>query len=74
MENLAKMTGLDRLISLLEILKILSESSEFKILNRRDSRYDFRHQDEERINRIYNFVEKNYTKEIKIEDNESDSE
>ncbi len=68
MENLTQITGLDRLISLLEILKILSQSTEFKILNSRDSRYDFRHQDEERINRIYNYVEENYTKDIKIED------
>ena len=66
MENLTQVQGLDRLIRLLEILKILSTSTEFKILNSRDSRYDFRHQDEERINRIYHYVEQYYTKEIKI--------
>jgi AraC-like DNA-binding protein len=67
METFGSLKGLDRLIHLLEILKILSQSSEFKILNSRDSRFDFRHQDEERINRIYNYVEDNYSGEIKIE-------
>ena len=66
METLTQVQGLDRLIRLLEILKTLSTSTEFKILNSRDSRYDFRHQDEERINRIYHYVEQHYTKEIKI--------
>lgn len=68
MEILANLKGIDRLIYLLEILKILANSQEFNILNSRDSRFDFRHQDEERINRIYSFVEDNYKRDISIEE------
>ena len=68
MEILANLIGIDRLIYLLEILKILANSQEFNILNSRDSRFDFRHQDEERINRIYSFVEDYYKRDISIEE------
>ena len=67
MEQLALKTGIDRLIALLEIFKILSESSEYQVLNDPLSKFDFRHKDEDRINRIYSFVEENYTEEIRIE-------
>jgi AraC-like DNA-binding protein len=64
LEKLLSLEGIERLLTLLEILKILALSSEFSILNTRDSRNDFRHKDEGRINRIYSFVEENYKQEI----------
>lgn len=67
MELLAEKTGIERLIALLEIFRILSESSEYQVLNDPLSKFDFRHKDEDRINRIYTFVEGNYTENIKIE-------
>jgi AraC-like DNA-binding protein len=67
MEQLIKVNGLDRLIALLSIFKILSSSSEFAILNSRDSRFAYKHKDEERINKIYDFVENNFKNEIAIE-------
>lgn len=60
--------GLERLILLLEILKTLAFSDEFKILNSQDARFDFKHLDERRINSIYNYVEENYSKEISMEE------
>ena len=67
MENLSQQAGVQRLISLLEIFKIMSDSEEYRVLNDPRSRFDFRHKDEDRINRIYTFVEEHYTDEIKIE-------
>jgi AraC-like DNA-binding protein len=67
-EDLNLQTGLERLINLLDILKILSQAQDYKILNNRDVKYDFRIEDERRIKKIYAFVEENYGRQIDIKE------
>jgi AraC-like DNA-binding protein len=67
-EDLNQQTGLERLINLLDILKILSHAPDYKILNNRNVKYDFRIKDERRIKKIYTFVEENYSRQIDIKE------
>jgi AraC-like DNA-binding protein len=67
-EGLLNKSGLERLILLMEIIRLMSETSDIQILNDLDSRFAFRHQDEERIDRIYTFVENHHQAEINIEE------
>lgn len=66
MLNMTHQNNFEKLLSLLQIFKFMAFSTEYKILNSIDTRFDFRHQDEERIKRIYSFVEENYQTEIEI--------
>ena len=68
LQYLKQKEGLERLILLLEILKTMASSEEFKILNSLESRFDFNHEDKKRINKIYNFVEENFSKEISLKE------
>ncbi len=67
-EELSLQTGLERLISLLDILKILSSSPDYKVLNNRVVKYDLKIEDERRIKKIYAFVEENYARNIDIKE------
>lgn len=66
-EELINLKGLDRLMKLVEVLKLLSETPDFKVLNNANARFDFRHKDENRINKVYQYVENNYKSPIDIE-------
>lgn len=68
LEQLADETGFDRLITLLLIFKELALSPEFKLLNTDGVKFDVRHKDEVRINKIYEYVEEHYKEQIDIED------
>jgi AraC-like DNA-binding protein len=68
MERLAETSGLNRLLKLLETLNILAQSEEYTLLNSPEVRLGVRHVDEERINKIYGFVETNFQKEILLEE------
>lgn len=59
-------SSIERLISLLGILKDLSLTEDFIALNPKDARFDFRHKDEERISKIYRFVEQHYQQTIEL--------
>ena len=68
-ERLEKMLYLpyfERLIELLWVFREMATTTEFKLLNAHGSRFDFKHQDEERINKIYAFIEQHYKKTIDI--------
>lgn len=67
-EILINQTGLDRLLNLLEILKELASTPNYKVLNTRDVRFEFKHQDEQRINKIYSYVENNFKNDILLEE------
>lgn len=67
MQTMLNLSNFDRLMMLLTIFKTLSETTEYTILNAADSSFEFRHQEELRINNIYDYVEKNYQAPIKIE-------
>jgi len=67
MDKMIQLSNFERLVELLSIFKILSATSEYSILNSGDNKFDYRHQDEERINRIYTFVENNFQNPIDIQ-------
>lgn len=67
LEQMIEQTGIERLISLLNILKDLSLSENFITLNKKDARFDFRHKDEGRIGKVYQFVEEHYQQPILLE-------
>lgn len=66
-EELFQLSGIEKLIGLLQIFKKLAATQNFQLLNTHGSRFDFRHQEEERINRIYIFVEENFQQPIELQ-------
>jgi len=66
--KMLKMNHFERLIELLNILQYLANTTEYKILNTGDRNFDFSHKDEDRINQVYEFVEKNYKNEINMQE------
>ncbi len=66
--KMLKMNHFERLIELLNILQYLANATEYKILNTGDRNFDFSHKDEDRINQVYEFVEKNYKNEINMQE------
>ncbi|MCU0471021.1 MAG: AraC family transcriptional regulator [Arcicella sp.] len=58
----------ERLVELLNILQGLANSKEFILLNPVDFHYNFSHKDQERLSKVYKFVEENYTQEIDIKE------
>lgn len=57
----------ERMVELLNIFQILATTKEYSILNNPEIRFDFSHKDEDRINRVYEFVEQNYQHSIDIQ-------
>ncbi len=57
----------ERLIELLNILQYLANATEYTLLNPVDIRYNFSLKDQERLSKIYKFVEENFTQEIDIQ-------
>ena len=66
-KQLLHLTHFERLIELLNILQDLSKSEEYFFLNSSDMRYNFSQKDQERLLKIYSFVEKNHSQEIDIQ-------
>lgn len=66
MEKMLQQSGIERLISLLSIFKDLSVTAEIETLNAQGAKFDFRHKEEDRIGRIYNFVERNFQQTIEL--------
>ena len=64
--NLLQISPFERMIELLNILQILSNSTEYELLNGADIRYNFSLKDQERLRKVYVFVEENFTKDIDI--------
>jgi AraC-like DNA-binding protein/mannose-6-phosphate isomerase-like protein (cupin superfamily) len=62
--KLLKMTEFNRLIEILKILQTLATSQDFTLLNPVGSRFEFSHQDKDRIERVYEFVATHFQKEI----------
>jgi len=68
--KLQKMLNLpyfERLVELLNIFQILAVTDEVMALNTAGSSFDFSHKDEDRINKVYEFVEHNYRLPIDME-------
>ena len=66
-KKLLHLTPFERIIALLNILQDLAKSEEYILLNPVDIRYNFSHKDQERLGKIYKFVEDNYSQEIDIQ-------
>lgn len=58
--------GFDRLITLLQLFRVLALSEEYTVLNADGIKFDVRHQDEIRINTIYAYVETHFRESIDI--------
>lgn len=66
-KNLLQLSHFDRLIELLNILQKLANSSEFNALNQDGIKYNFNLKDQERLDKVYKYVEENHTQEIDIQ-------
>jgi AraC-like DNA-binding protein len=66
-KNLLHLSHFERLIELLNILQNLAKSDEYVFLNQANIRYNFSQKDQERLGRVYRFVEENYFQEIDIQ-------
>lgn len=67
LQKMLSLSHFERLVELLNILHTLATTTEFSVLNTADKRFDFNHKDEDRINRVYEYVEQNYQKSIDIQ-------
>jgi AraC-like DNA-binding protein len=65
--KLPELSQFDRMIEVLQIFQLLATTQEFSPLNTDGKKFDFNHKDEERINRVYRFVEQNFMKPIDIQ-------
>ncbi|MEO6134449.1 MAG: AraC family transcriptional regulator [Ginsengibacter sp.] len=67
MQRASESEDLDRIILLLSTLKILSESSEFQLISKKNSFFPSDEFQTERLNNILNYTMANYGKDIKLE-------
>jgi AraC-like DNA-binding protein len=67
-KKLPQLSHFERLIELLNILHNLANSSEFNTLNQDDIRYNFSLKDQERLGKVYKYVEEKYSQDIDIQD------
>lgn len=67
-EELPKLDAFHRIIELLNILKALSESTEYDVLNAEGSWMEIEPKDQTRINAIYGFVKEHFQRAITLEE------
>lgn len=67
LQKMLSLSHFEKLVELLNILHTLATTTEFSVLNTADKRFDFNHKDEDRINRVYEYVEQNFQKSIDIQ-------
>lgn len=68
MEKLNELHGFERLMAVLEILKMMADSEEYEILNVNELSLEVKQQDNQRINDIYDFVQNNFKRSISLEE------
>ena len=68
LRNLLQIQPFERLVELLNILQFLANSTEYELLNIADIRYNFSLKDQERLRKVYIFVEENFSKDIDIQE------
>ena len=66
-EKLVQYGPFERLIKLLQIFEKLAESTEYKVLNADNFALEVEIQDNDRINRVYNYVRENFKEAIPLE-------
>jgi AraC-like DNA-binding protein len=67
LQKMLQLSHFERLVELLNIFQSLATTQEYSILNADGLRFDFSHKDEDRINKVYEYVEKNYRQNIDIQ-------
>lgn len=67
-ENLVHKEGIDRITSFLNILKELSISEDYKLLNVHGYGFEIKHQDNERIDIIFKHVRENFNRTITLDE------
>ncbi|WP_259015081.1 AraC family transcriptional regulator [Emticicia fluvialis] len=67
LQRMLHLSHFDRLVELLNIFQVLATTTEYSLLNSSDLSFDFSHKDEDRINKVYEFVEHNYQQPIDIQ-------
>ncbi len=65
-QQLHKLNGIKRLLSLLEILQQLSEAKDYQLLHKEPYPVKVKEKEESRLKRIYTFIDQNYTRKIEI--------
>lgn len=66
--ELQKLPALDRLILILKILQELAETTDRQILCEQGFTYELNHSNNERINKVYKYIEANYYKKMSLTD------
>jgi AraC-like DNA-binding protein/anti-sigma28 factor (negative regulator of flagellin synthesis) len=64
--NAAKENGIQYNITLLTIVQLLSTTEEYRLLAASDYTNNFQHKENERMNDVYRYLIKNYTREISL--------
>ncbi|WP_228853211.1 AraC family transcriptional regulator [Aegicerativicinus sediminis] len=67
-EALIEMEGLPRIYSLLEILHIMSEAKDYTLLNVDGFAFETAPQDSNKIDKVFNYVNKNFKEPISLEE------
>ena len=67
-ESMSMQSQFNRLLTILSVLHDLQDSKEYKILNAESFSMETEVQDNERINRIFNFVKDNYQRQISLDE------
>lgn len=67
LQKMLSLSHFERLVELLSIFHTLASTTEFLVLNSSDKRFDFSHKDEDRINKVYEYVEHNYQQSVDIQ-------
>lgn len=68
LEVMAEQTPLERLLSVIAILKQLEKANDYKILNAEGFALETQLQDNDRINMVFNYVKDNFSEVIELED------
>ena len=66
--RLAKLEGLDQFMELLRILYALEKADDKEFLHEKEVKNQYTSRDQSRLDRIYSFVDQNYTRRIRIEE------
>jgi AraC-like DNA-binding protein/quercetin dioxygenase-like cupin family protein len=67
LQKMLSLSHFERLVELLNIFHTLASTTEFTVLNSTDKSFDFSHKDEDRINKVYEYVEHNYQQSVDIQ-------
>ena len=67
LQKMLNLSHFDRLVELLNIFQTLATTTEYSALNSPEALFDFSHKDENRINKVYEYVEHHYREPIDIQ-------